>query len=78
MRDRDQIRVTVDAVDRYRGSVSVGLGTDDTGRRVIFLGDVRMLGRIQDELDSGTEPVVASVPVWAVLPMGNDPEDASA
>lgn len=71
------VRVTVDGTDTYGNSTSIGLGTDEEGRRVLWLGDARMMHRIQEALDSGESPVIASVPRWAMLHTGSTPDDAS-
>ena len=48
------------------GFLGIGEGTDaDSGARVSFVGEFRMLAEIAEALDAGEE-VVAEVPEWAI------------
>lgn len=62
------LRVHVDATDTAGpySTVRVGMGSTDDGRRVVFVGDARMMHRIEAALRDG-QPITATVPTWAVL-----------
>ena len=54
------------------------MGSTDDGRRVVFVGDARMMHRIEAALRDG-QPITATVPTWAVLAatLPNPEEDVS-
>jgi hypothetical protein len=66
MRTDNLVHVQVDGIDRM-GSVAIGLGIDDAGRRVVFVGDGRMMATIGELLSRGALHVPASVPPWALI-----------
>lgn len=61
------VRVKVGAVaDLPLAGSAYGIGLDDDGHRIEFLGDWRAMRELRDALD-GPEPVYASVESWQVL-----------
>lgn len=63
------IYVDVEAVEPH-GTVAIGIGVDNAGRRVSFLGDGRMMRHIAAELEAGEPNVRASVAPWQLVPNG--------
>ena len=68
------VLIHVDGVERTHpmAGVKIGLGTDDDGRRVLFLGSTNEMHRIEQALLRG-EDVVARVPRFAVLSTSAEP-----
>ena len=56
-----------------QGTVSLGVGTDDDGRKVIFAGDWRPMQHIYEAIARGDDWVEVDVPPWAVLVHNTDP-----
>jgi hypothetical protein len=65
-----EVAVAVTAV-RPEGSVTIGYGTDDAGKPVLFAGDPRMMAAIADEL-SRRSPVPVTVESWQLLAVGGE------
>lgn len=65
------IPVRVTAV-RREGSISVGYGTDDAGRPILFAGDPRMMASIAAELEDGSQSVTVTVESWQILAAHQD------
>jgi hypothetical protein len=59
------VQVAVDDVE-MQGSVGIGWGEDlETGDRIMFVGDWRMMLALHDALMDGEDPE-AAVPSWAI------------
>ena len=61
--------VAVTAIHPEEGGITVGYGTDDAGRRILFAGDKRLMAVVADEL-TRRRPVLVTVESWQVLVHG--------
>lgn len=64
--DENYVRVIVDDVVYNGGTLAIGRGTTEDGRRVTFAGEPRMLYAIAEAIRYGEHPE-ALVPTYALL-----------